>query len=91
MCSGLLPTKDIRLAGKYIDVEELEIVANLRLFACNAAGVDHLPLDELTERDIAVTNASAVHGPNIAEHMLGWVLMFVRRLDEGRRRQQRHE
>jgi len=72
------------VAGKYIDAEEAATAENLRLFACNAAGVDHLPLDALAERGVAVvTNASGVHGPNIAEHVLGWVLTFARRLDEG--------
>jgi Phosphoglycerate dehydrogenase and related dehydrogenases len=79
------------VAGKYIDAEEAATAENLRLFACNAAGVDHLPLDALAERGVAVTNASGVHGPNIAEHVLGWVLTFARRLDEGRRRQRRRE
>ncbi|NIB99611.1 D-2-hydroxyacid dehydrogenase [Halobacterium sp. R2-5] len=79
------------VAGKEISVEELEAAENLRLFACNSAGVDHLPLDELAERGVAVTNASGVHGPNIAEHVIGWVLTFARRLDEGRRRQERRE
>ncbi|MUV60491.1 D-2-hydroxyacid dehydrogenase [Halobacterium sp. CBA1126] len=79
------------VAGKTLDVADLEVAENLRLFACNAAGVDHLPLDELAERGVAVTNASGVHGPNVAEHVLGWVLTFARRLDEGRRRQERRE
>jgi len=79
------------VAGKYIDAEEVAAAESLRLFACNAAGVDHLPLDALAERGVAVTNASGVHGPNVAEHVLGWVLTFARRLDEGRRRQRRRE
>ena len=79
------------IAGKHIDAEEAASAENLRLFACNAAGVDHLPLDALAERGVAVTNASGVHGPNVAEHVLGWVLAFARRLDEGRRRQRRRE
>ena len=79
------------IAGKYIDAEEVAAAESLRLFACNAAGVDHLPLDALAERGVAVTNASGVHGPNVAEHVLGWVLTFARRLDEGRRRQRRRE
>lgn len=79
------------VVGKYIDAEEVATAENLRLFACNSAGVDRLPLDALAERGVAVTNASGVHGPNIAEHVLGWVLTFARRLDEGRRRQQRRE
>ncbi|WP_276274051.1 D-2-hydroxyacid dehydrogenase [Haloarcula litorea] len=79
------------VAGTSIDRSTLDEAPELRLFACNAAGVDHLPLDLLDERGVAVTNASGVHGPNVAEHVLGWVLTFTRRLDEGRRRQQRRE
>ena len=79
------------VAGKQIDADEVAAAENLRLFACNSAGVDHLPLDALAERGVAVTNASGVHGPNVAEHVLGWVLAFARRLDEGRRRQRRRE
>jgi phosphoglycerate dehydrogenase-like enzyme len=79
------------VAGKHIGAEEAATAENLRLFACNSAGVDHLPLDALAERGVAVTNASGVHGPNIAEHVLGWMLTFARRLDEGRRRQRRRE
>ena len=79
------------VAGKSIDAEEVAATENLRLFACNSAGVDHLPLEALAERGVAVTNASGVHGPNVAEHVLGWLLTFARRLDEGRRRQRRRE
>ncbi|GAA0527410.1 Phosphoglycerate dehydrogenase [Halorubrum aquaticum] len=79
------------VAGGTVTDEDLAIAENLRLFACNAAGVDHLPLEDLADRGVAVTNASGVHGPNIAEHVLGWVLTFVRRLDEGIRRQERRE
>ncbi|WP_435073953.1 D-2-hydroxyacid dehydrogenase [Halorubrum sp. HHNYT27] len=79
------------VAGRNIDAKEVSTAENLRLFACNSAGVDHLPLDAFAEQGVAVTNASGVHGPNIAEHVLGSVLTFTRRLDEGRRRQQRRE
>ncbi|WP_281195318.1 D-2-hydroxyacid dehydrogenase [Halorubrum sp. F4] len=79
------------VAGVRLTDEDLGVAEDMQLFACNAAGVDHLPLEELAERGIAVTNASGVHGPNIAEHVLGWILTFVRRLDEGRRRQRRRE
>jgi len=79
------------VAGKRLSASDLTDATALRLFACNSAGVDHLPLKELESRGVAVTNASGVHGPNIAEHVLGWILTFVRRLDEGQRRQRRRE
>jgi phosphoglycerate dehydrogenase-like enzyme len=74
-----------------LDAELLEAADDLGLFACTYAGVDHLPLEALRERDVAVTNASGVHGPNVAEHVIGWLLAMVRRLDEGWRRQERRE
>ena len=71
--------------------ELLSAADSLELFACCSAGVDHLDLAEMGRRNIAVTNASGVHGPNIAEHVLGWFFMITRRLDEAMRRQERNE
>ena len=69
----------------------LDAAEELELFACSAAGVDHLPLAELEARGVAVTNASGVHGPNIAEYVVGNVLAFSRNLHEGWRRDDRAE
>jgi len=69
----------------------LEAAADLRLFQCLYAGTDHLPLDELAERDVAVTSASGVHGPPVAEWVVGMLLSFARRLHEGSRRADRRE
>ncbi|WP_410766011.1 D-2-hydroxyacid dehydrogenase [Haloferax sp. DFSO60] len=79
------------ITGVHLPDDVLAAADNVRLFAGAAAGYDHLPLETLRERGIALTNASGVHGPNIAEHVLGWMLMITRRLDEGMRRQARHE
>jgi phosphoglycerate dehydrogenase-like enzyme len=86
----LLPDADV-VAGGSMDEEMLSTAENLQYFACSSAGVGHLPLDAFEERGVAVTNASGVHGPNIAEHVVGWMLMLARRLDEGIRRQRRRE
>jgi phosphoglycerate dehydrogenase-like enzyme len=61
--------------------------ATVALFACVYAGTDHLPLDALAKRGVAVTNASGVHGPNIAEFVVGAVLAFVREFWTARRHQ----
>ncbi|ADQ65712.1 phosphoglycerate dehydrogenase-like oxidoreductase [Halogeometricum borinquense DSM 11551] len=79
------------ITGIHLPDDVLEAAAELRLFAAASAGYDHLPLDRLRERGVTVTNASGVHGPNIAEHVIGWLLMLARSLDEGIRRQQRRE
>jgi phosphoglycerate dehydrogenase-like enzyme len=67
----------------------LEVAEEIELFACLYAGTDHLPLEELESRGVAVTNASGVHGPNVSEHAIAMLLAFAHRLDEGRRRQER--
>ncbi|SFR33121.1 D-2-hydroxyacid dehydrogenase [Halogeometricum limi] len=79
------------VTGIRLPNDVLDAATEMHLFAGGAAGYDHLPLDELRERGVTVTNASGVHGPNIAEHVLGWMLTITRRLDEGMRRQDRHE
>lgn len=76
------------VAGLTFDEELLERASSMQLFAGLAAGYEHLPLEEIAERGAVVTNASGVHGPNMAEQVLGNLLVFARRLDEGWRRQQ---
>lgn len=77
--------------GEDIDRETLDCADHLELFACSWAGTEHLPLAALEERGVAVTNASGVHAPNIAETVLGWILVFARRLHEGWRRNRTRE
>lgn len=79
------------VTGIDMDEELLEKAENLRLFACLYAGTDHLPIEAFDERGIVVTNASGVHGPNVAEWVIGHMLVFARRLHEGWRRQDRRE
>jgi len=74
--------------GFSIDDATVETASNLELFACVFAGTGHLPLDTLDEHGVAVTNASGVHGPNIAEHVIGAFLSFTRRFQQGWKQQQ---
>ena len=86
----LLPDADI-IVGESFPRELLDEAVSLKLYQTVTAGVGYLDLDAFAERDIAVTNAGGVHGSNMAEHVLGWFLMFSRRLHEGIRRQERNE
>lgn len=76
------------VTSRDIDDELLSRAKNLKLFACYSAGYEHLPLSKLETRGVAVTNGSGIHAPNMAEQVIGNVLVFTRRLDEGWRRQQ---
>ena len=77
--------------GYTIEPELVEESEALSLFVCTFAGIGHLPLDTLEKHDIAIQNASGVHGPNIAEQVLGYILTFVRRLDKAWQQKQQAE
>lgn len=75
------------ITGRDIDPGLIDQADAVRLFACAYAGYGHLPLDRLADRNVAVTTASGVHAPNVAEHAIGAILAYARRFDEGARRQ----
>lgn len=66
------------VTGPDIDAAHLDSASDLELFACIYSGTEHLPLDALADHGVAVTNGSGVHGPNIAEYVLGGILAFAR-------------
>lgn len=77
--------------GYQIDSDLIESSETLELFACTFAGVGHLPLDALEEAGVTVTNASGVHGTNVAEQVMGYVLSDVRNLRHAWEQNQRGE
>jgi D-2-hydroxyacid dehydrogenase (NADP+) len=68
---------DIVVTGGLSD-DALARAPRLRWFSSVAAGLDEIVTPALLARGIAITNASGVHGPNIAEHVLAMMLMFTR-------------
>ena len=79
------------VTGPRMDEELLDRADSLDLFAGVYAGHSHLPVDAFEERGVAVTNASGVHAPNMAEHVVGAILSFSRRFHVGRQRAERGE
>jgi phosphoglycerate dehydrogenase-like enzyme len=79
------------VTGIEFDEGLFEYADELGLFCAGSAGVGHLPMDAFAERDVAVTNASGVHGPNVAEYVVGAMLSFVRRFDVARDRKAARE
>ncbi|MFB6071088.1 MAG: D-2-hydroxyacid dehydrogenase [Halanaeroarchaeum sp.] len=77
--------------GHSIAVDDLSRAENLELFACVYAGTDHLPIEELERAGVTVTNAAGVHGPNVAEWVLGAILSFTRRFHLAWRQKERRE
>lgn len=70
--------------------DQLAQAPRLQWFSSVAAGLDGIATPALLARGVAVTSASGVHGPNIAEHVLGMMLMFTRDLTRLYRAQLAH-
>jgi len=64
----------------HVSQELLEAAPHLRWIAFWSAGMDGKVTEAMTARNLMLTNASGVHGPNIAEHVMGFMLMFTREL-----------
>ena len=79
------------IAGTSIDEDLLDRAGNLALFASSYAGYGHLPMDAIESHGVSVTTASGVHGPNIAEDVLGYLLALTRRHHVGWRRKRHRE
>ncbi len=77
--------------GYQIDPDLIEASETLDLFVCTFAGTDHLPLDTLEAEGVVVESASGVHGPNVSEQVLGYVLTEVRNLRQGWTQHERSE
>ena len=79
------------VTGVRLDAGLVEAFDGVRLFAAASSGTDHLPVGRLVERGVAVTNASGIHAPGIAEQVCAHLLTFARRLHRAPRRQERRE
>ena len=86
----LLKTARVAI-GFDIDEEHLAAAQNLELFACVYAGTGHLPRAAFAEHGVALTNASGVHGPNIAEYVVGAMIGHAREFYRARDQQERRE
>ncbi|MBI2677835.1 MAG: D-2-hydroxyacid dehydrogenase [Candidatus Koribacter versatilis] len=76
-----LPAADI-LIGWSLKPEQLALAHRLRWIYSPAAAVHALLSPELAATNIVVTNASAVHGPVVAEHALALMLALAKRIPQ---------
>lgn len=84
--------RDARVAtGFSLSEEQLELAENLELFACVYAGTGHLDREAFEEHDVAVTNASGVHAPNISEYVVGSMIAFARQFSLAQAQQRERE
>jgi phosphoglycerate dehydrogenase-like enzyme len=79
------------VTGVRTDEGLVERFDGVRLFAAASSGTGHLPVDAMTDRGVAVTNAAGIHAPGIAEQVCAHLLTFARRLHLAPGRQERRE
>lgn len=60
--------------------ELLAVAPRLRWISFWSAGMESKATPEVLARGLLLTNASGVHAPNIAEHVLAFMLMFSRQM-----------
>lgn len=82
-CEGLLPEADVVL-GSALRPRNFATASRVRWVHSTAAGVGHMLFPELVESPIVVTNARGLHARAMAEHVLGLMLAFTRRLHVSR-------
>ncbi len=73
-----------------LPAEVSAMAPRLRWVSFWASGLDRRVPPDIEARQVMVTNAAGVHGPNIAEHIMGYMLVFTRRLDTYAHAQRAH-
>lgn len=77
--AGMAADAEVIVCGN-LPRDILKAAQRLKWAAFWSAGLDGKISPEMLSRPLLVTNASGVHGPNIAEHVLAWMLMFTRKM-----------
>lgn len=78
------------IVGWQISPEQLDQAPGLRWFHAGSAGVEHLELGALRDRQVMLTNSRGVSAPNMAEHALGMMVALARRFPRLMREQAAH-
>ena len=76
---ALLPTADV-VFGNAVTPANLASATRLRWIHTPAAGVSHLLFPALVESPIVLTNGRGMHAHGMAEHAIGVMLTFARKL-----------
>jgi phosphoglycerate dehydrogenase-like enzyme len=77
---ALLADAEVVTCGN-LSPEQIAAAKYLRWISFWSAGMDGKVTEQMRERWLLLTNASGVHGANIAEHVMCFMLMFTRRME----------
>lgn len=64
--------------GMDLEVRHIELAKNLKWINVMSSGVDKLPMEEIRERGILITNARGIHAIQMAEYTIAMMLQLAR-------------
>ncbi len=70
--------------------EQITAAKKLRWIHSPAAAVHQLMFPELVNSDIILTNSRKVHGPVVAEHVIGLIFALAKKIPDSTRLQEKH-
>ncbi len=73
--------------GWSMRLEQFQKAKRLRWIHATAAAVHQLLMPEVVASDVVITNASTVHGPVVAEHVIALIFALAKRLHSAARHQ----
>ena len=76
------------IAGNQVSIPTITNAKKLKWIQAFSAGVEKILTPEVVRSDVLVTNVSGIHTTPIAEHVLGFMLIFTRRFYETFKNQQ---
>lgn len=83
----VLPEAEIILSWGELGEDIVKACKKLKWLFVMSAGVEKLAFDELDRKGVIVTNVSGIHGPQMAEHAFGLIILFSRQLNRSIRSQ----
>ncbi|MDT2662350.1 phosphoglycerate dehydrogenase [Enterococcus hulanensis] len=83
-----LPAVEISVGWSKKFSEQLLASDHLKWVQSISAGVDYLPLNDFSDREILLSNGSGIHALSISEHIIGVLLGYYRGLNQSVKNQE---
>ncbi|WP_281974842.1 D-2-hydroxyacid dehydrogenase [Halobacillus litoralis] len=77
--------------GEDLDAQKIKAAKKLKWIMVLSAGMDKMPFEEISERNILVTNVKGIHAQPMAEYAISMLLQVSRKAKELIDFEQRHE
>lgn len=83
-----LPSVEISVGWPKKFSEQILSSDQLKWVQSISAGVDYLPLNDFSKREVLLSNGSGIHALSISEHIIGVLLGYYRGLNESVKKQE---